>query len=712
VSVAARTADRMHAPRAVLARAGTRTVPILAALVCASFVARLALGWLRATPTFFADEYIYAELARSLAETGQPLIRGASASFPALLQPLLTAPAWLAEDVETSFRLVQALGALAMSLAAVPVFLLSRRLRLGPGVSLALAALALVVPDFVYSGWVVAEPFAYPLALGAVAVGTAVLARPSLRLQLAFLALAVPATFARVQFAVLPVCYLAAVLVVGLRERAVRCTLREQAVVVAAVLVPVAAFLAIGPGQALGFYEGILDLDLGSPELAKWFGADAMLLAYAAGVVLAPGALLGLWLALRRPRSREELAFGALATTFTVALLVEAAAYGIGGDRIQERYFFYAVPLVGILFALYASRGWPHRLALGALAAGLVVLAARVPLAGFAAADGKTNSPTLFATARLEQALGDVATASLVLSLGVTLLACLLVLATRRPQVATPLVLGLAIAVCIGTYAAAAAFNIANAERTRSHVLGPDPSFVDAAGVEGAAMLLTRSSERGVASAYLFWNRSLNTVYLLPGAVPPDSFAVTRLTIAPDGTLLAGGRAVTGPLAADGFSDTVRFRDTDEIASAPAFRLVASPGPHRLELYAPGRYADGWLGLRGAFQLWPETAAGVLTFDLTGPEGAPPVAVELTPPDAPAREVIVRAGRTAEVSVPVCGAGPWSMDFTAPSTGAVGGRYVSVRSSEPEYRVDPTACDYGPRRSPSGPAPRAGTRAS
>ena len=71
---------------------------------------RTAHAWFRSTPTFFADEYIYAELARSLAETGRPLIRGASASFPALLQPLLTAPAWLVEDVETSFRLVQTFG--------------------------------------------------------------------------------------------------------------------------------------------------------------------------------------------------------------------------------------------------------------------------------------------------------------------------------------------------------------------------------------------------------------------------------------------------------------------------------------------------------------------------------------------------------------------------------------------------------------------------
>ncbi|HXV32547.1 MAG TPA: hypothetical protein VD769_00955 [Gaiellaceae bacterium] len=692
MSVAARTAERVEAPRAALARAGTRAVPLLAALVGASFLLRLVLGWLRATPTFFADEYIYAELGRSLAESGQPLIRGASASFPALLQPLLTAPAWLAGDVETSFRLIQVLGALAMSLAAVPAFLLARRVGLAQRVSLAVAALALVVPDFVYAGWVLAEPFAYPLALGAVAAGVTALVRPGLRLQLAFLALAALATFARVQFAVIPVCFVAAVVLMGLRERRARAAFREQALVLAAVVLPAVALAAAGPSRVLGFYEGILDLEIASPEMAKWIGLDAMLLGYAAGVVLAPGALLGLWLALRRPRSREELAFGALALPFVLALLVEAAAYGLGDDRVQERYFFYAVPLVGILFGLYASRGWPHRLAHGVLAAGVVLLAARVPLSGYSAADRKTNAPTLFATARLEQALGDVATASLVLALGITLLVAAVVLASRWPQAATPVALGLALAVGAATYAGAVSYNLANAERTRADVLGRQPSFVDETGIEGAAMLLTRSSERGVASEYLFWNRSLEAVYLLPGSEPPDSFAVTRLTVAPDGTLLAGGRPVTRPLAADSFSDTLRFRDSGEIAAAPAFRLVASAGPQRLELYAPGRFADGWLGLRGSFQLWPETDAGVLAFDLTGPEGSPPVAVELRPQGLPAREVVVEPGRTARVSVPVCAAGPWSMEFVAPSTGAVGGRYVSVQSSEPVYRADPEAC--------------------
>lgn len=695
MSVAARTAERVHARRAALARTRLGVTPALAALVAASFGVRTALAWLRDTPTFFADEYIYAELARSLAETGRPLIRGASASFPALLQPIVTAPAWLVDDVELSFRIVQGLGALLMSLAAIPVFLLARRVGLTGGTGLALAALALLVPDAIYSGFVLSEPLAYPLALAAVLAGLAALVRPAWRTQLVFLALAGAAAFARAQFVVLPLCLLAACALVGLRERRLRATLREQAPVLAVVVLPTLGLLALGPASGLGFYESVLDVELASPSLAKWAGADLMLLVYASGVVLAPGALLGLWLAVRRPRSREELAFGALAGAVLAALVVEAAVWGIDGSRIQERYFFYAVPLVGLAFALYASRGWPHRLVHAGVAAGLVAVAARVPLSGFAAADGKTNAPTLFAVARFEQLLGDVGLASLMLSLGVTLLLAAVVVASRRPAAAAPVALGLALAVSATASAAAVSFGLANADRTARDTLAAEASFVDRSGVTGAAMLQTGSSERGYASAYLFWNRSVDAVYLLPGAEPPDSFAVTRLAIAEDGTLLASGEPVTRPLLADGFSDTLRFRAAEEVAAGPVYRLLRSTGPQRLALYVRGRYADGWLGLRGSAQVWPEEGGGldgVVSFRLTAPAGAPHVAVRLEPEGGPAKEVVVAPGPPRTVSFPACTAGPWSLDFAAPSTGSVGGRFVSVRATEPVYRPDPAAC--------------------
>jgi hypothetical protein len=697
VSVAARTDDRVQARRAALAGVHVGTTPLLAAIVAASFVVRTILAWLRATPTFFSDEYIYSELGRSIAETGRPLIRGASAHFPALLQPILTAPAWLVEEVETSFRLVQVLGALAMSLAAVPIFLLARRLGLAKSVSLALAALAVAVPDMLYSSWIVAEPFAYPLALGAVAAATAALSAPRRGNQLAFLLLAGLAAFARLQFAVLPACFVAALLVVGIRERRLRKALREQILVLGALLLPLAALVLAGPRRALGFYEGVLDVDALSPALAKWLGADALVLAFASGWVLVPGAVLGLVLVLHRPRSRAELAFGALGALVIGAVLLEAAVYGLQGERVHERYFFYAVPLVGLLFALYARRGWPHKLAHALLAAGLVAVSAQVPLSGFVAAEGKTNSPVLFATAYLERRLEDVGLASLLVAAAVGATSAAVVLATRRGRGMTGVALALALAVMTSAYAGAVAFGLENARSVRDSVLSADPSFVDHTGARDVALLHTRHSDRGLAMEALFWNHSVDRAVLLPGGTAPDTFQATQLTVARDGTLLAFGRPVTGALLVDAYSDTLRLHDAPRVLGASlVYRLLAGGERKQLALYAPGRSEDGWLAQQGSFRLWPESAggslAGRLTFTLSGARDGGEVPVGFRLPKGERKSITVPARGSSRVDLPVCSSGPWVAAFTAPLTGTVGDRFVSLRASEPVYTPDPSAC--------------------
>src|ERR671922_1549946 len=67
----------------------------LGGIVVASFGGRFLAALGRVVPYYLPDEYIYPTLARSLAEHGRPLIRGGAAHFPALLDPLVTAPVWL-----------------------------------------------------------------------------------------------------------------------------------------------------------------------------------------------------------------------------------------------------------------------------------------------------------------------------------------------------------------------------------------------------------------------------------------------------------------------------------------------------------------------------------------------------------------------------------------------------------------------------------------
>jgi hypothetical protein len=669
----------------------------LGAIVAASFAVRALAGWLRAGPVYFPDEYIYSELGRSIAEHGRPLVRGAAAHFPAVLQPLLTAPAWLAQDVETSFRLVQLESALVMSLAAVPVYLLGRRLDLSAWLALGAAALTVAVPDMLYAGWVLADPFTYPLVLAALAAGVTALAYPSRRSQIAFVAFAGLATLARVQFVVLPACFLLAALALGLRERRLRRVIVEQRLafgLFALALVPLAL---AGPSALLGYYHGVLDLRLSPLGIGKWAAADAMLVLYSCGWILAPGAIVGLALAIWRPRSRGELTFGILAALFSLAVLFQAGLYAANGaDRIQERYFFYVLPLVFLAFGLFASRGWPHRVPHALLAGVLILVSARVPLAGFAASDGRSNSPLLFSAGELENLFGDTGLASLAIAGVVALLSLVAAALGFRPRRATGIVVGLALGACALSSAGAVAYDHALSNRVRANVVPGDPSMVDASGLGDAALLQSPYGDRGFATEELFWNRSLKSLVLLPGAPPTDAFAVRRAQIGADGSILVAGKALEQPLLVDSYGATTRFRGAHEIGRTPLYRLLEPTGRPRLALYVPGRYFDGWLALEANMRLWPAEVggrlAGRLGFSLYLPADADPVDVRLRYPGGQ-RTVSVRPGGRSTVSLPVCSTGPWSARFSAPFTGSIGQRFVSVRSTEPVFRADPRACN-------------------
>jgi hypothetical protein len=694
VAVAARS-DRLARTRG-FALARVSPLQWLGAIVAVSFVVRTIAGWLRAGPVYFPDEYIYSELGRSIGEHGRPLVRGAAAHFPAVLQPLLTAPAWLADDVETAFRLVQLEGALVMSLAAVPVYLLARKLELGAGLALGAAALSVAVPDMLYAGWVLADPFTYPLALAALAAGVTALAYPSRRSQIAFVAFAGLATLARVQFVVLPACFLLAALGLGLRERRVRRVVVEQRLAFGLFALALVPLVLAGPGALLGYYHGVLDLHLSPLGIGKWAAADAMLVLYSCGWILAPGAIVGLVLAVWRPRSRAELAFGILATLFSLAVLFQAGLYAANGaDRIQERYFCYLLPLVFLAFGLFASRGWPHRVPHALLAGALILVSARVPLAGFAASDGRSNSPLLFSAGELENLIGDTGLASLAIAGLVALLSLAAAALGFRPRRATGIAVGLALGACALSSAGAVAYDHALSTRVRANVVPGNPSMVDAAGLGDAALLQSPHGDRGFATEELFWNRSLTSLVLLPGAPPTDAFAVRRAQIGGDGSILVAGKGVEQPLLVDSYGATTRFRGARELDRTRLYRLLEPMGRPRLALYVPGRYFDGWLALEANIRLWPAEVggrlAGTLGFSLYLPANADPVEVRLRYPSGE-RTVAVQPGTTSAVSLRVCSTGPWSAHFSGPFTGNIGPRFVSVRSTEPVFRPNAAAC--------------------
>lgn len=678
-------------------------VHILVGLIGISFAARLVVGWFRTTPNYFPDEYLYAELARSLLESGRPAVRGLDVAFPSLLQPLLTAPTWLAGDVIVSYRLTQALGALAMSLVAVPVFALGRRLGLGRSLALAAAALSLAVPDLLFASWVMAEPFAYPLFVAAVLAGTAALAEPSKRRGLLLVALVALAAFARAQFAILPVCFVVAVFLVGLRERRLRVVLREQALPLGIFAGCGLTVLLVGVGRVLGLYRSALDGRADPVELIERVGLNGLVLAYASGWILVPGAILGLVLALYRPRSRAELAFGALFLTTTVALLLEAGLAG-AVEHAQERYVFYVLPLAALAFCVYASRGWPARTALALVVSLLIAASAQVPLAGFTAAEGKSQSPFLLAAFRLEEVFGSPGSGSLAIAGAAAVFGIAVIVFSARPRVGTSVVLAVALAASVAASVGAVAFDNRNSASVRAAFLPDEPSWVDRAGFDDVTLVRGLDGIRTEALEQLFWNRSVDRVVLLPGAEGVDHFHSPALTVGSEGSLRSDGRPLAGPLLVDGYGGTIVLADAERIARSQSYTLWRPHGSARMSLYLAGRYSDGWLAAIGRIYLWPDRAIGTIarrvSLTLTAPAGAEGMTIRFQEPGGkPPRAVHLVPGRPETVAFEVCSRGPWHTTYSSNVRGFVGSRVVSAQATEPH--VVSTSCSPDTVRTPA-----------
>ena len=661
------------------------------AIVALSALLQTLLAWRRPTPGYFPDEYMYAELGRSILETGSPLVRGESAHFLPLLYPLLTAPAWLWDDVEHAYRTIQAINAGAMSLAAIPAFLLARRLRVGDRLAVAAAALAVLLPELLYSSAAMAETLAYPLALATAAAAVAALERPTLRLQFVVLTCSGLATLTRLQLAVLPLCYLAAVVAVGARDRRLWATLREHGVAAGAIGLALVLGLGAALSGTVGIYGDITAYSVEPLVAAKGFGATALVLAYAAGWVLVPGALIGLALALGRPRSRTELGFGVFTISFLVLLLLQASVVGDAG-RVQERYAMYALPLLVVAFLLYAARGWPYLRAHALVAAVAATAAAVVPLAGYAAGGGSSQSLVLAALRELEARFGDVGLASLALAVAAAALsAVVLLVAFSRRQLATPTAIAMTAVAALATTGAAFAYQHDARALLRTTFLPADPSWVDAVGEEPVTLLAGPRSTRGDLLSTFFWNRSVKRLALLEGADRPDAFAVLEPRVDGAGRL----DLPAGLLLTDTHGSTILLRDAERIAAAPTKILWRVDSTPQLQLLASGRYFSGLMASEGGFRVWPREPggriAGWLELELAG-AGTTPVSFRVELPGRDALELTIPPRSPKLVRIPVCARGVWSAGFASGSVGFVHGTRVGVRSSEPRLVDDASAC--------------------
>jgi len=354
----------------------------LAALVVFSAVFRYGLSRRVVAPWIMVDELIYSELAKSFAATGHFLIRDVHHGAYGAVYPALISPAWRAfSSIPDAYAAAKTIGSVLMSLTAIPVYFLARRL-VSPLWSLLAAALAVAVPSMMYTGTLMTETVFYPIFVCVAVALVLALERPTLLRQLVLLAVCLVAFLTRSQAIVLiPAVATAPLLLAWLdRRRLLRVASEFRAlygVLVTVVVVALVVELARGksPFDVLGSYSVTGHADYHAGQVLKWLLYHISELDLYLGIV--PFAALLLLCALARSLDRPLRVFLAATVALSVWLLLEVAAFASAlSPRVEERNLFYVAPLFLIALLAWIERGMPRPARATAIAA---VVAAALP---------------------------------------------------------------------------------------------------------------------------------------------------------------------------------------------------------------------------------------------------------------------------------------------------------------------------------------------
>jgi hypothetical protein len=558
-----------------------------AVVVTGVAVLRLLAAWRLAGPALIPDEYLYTAIARSVAHGGPPTVRGGHFDFLPVLASVLTAPVWLIHDVGLAYRVAQAECVGAMTLAALPAFALARRAGLTEKSACIASILAALVPDVAFSGLLLSEPFAYPLFLACTLAGVDAVRRPTARRQAIFLLTAGALCATRLQFAFLPLAYFAAVAVTARPLRAAA-VLRAHRLVWLTVSAAGVALVMVGHAL-VGRYAGISGFRIAPMSVAHWMGANLVLLLVAAGWVTAPGALLGL---VHQLRSRDggARAMAAMTAATTVALVGEAGIFGAGLGQLEERYTFYAAPLLVIAFLVALERGLLGGRAHALMAGGLAAVAFLLPLDEPLFHGLRGQSPALLALSAIQRHLGwEAPLGAGALLLALALAALLLARHGREwriPVVAAALVSVLSIG-CGVTLVRASGSNAQAAWRL--NVAGP-VSFLAFPG----------STDPGDLTTALFWNPSIVRVLVLGSRGSVDGFASVPVRLTAGGRLVGDRGPIGGAVAFQAGLNAIKTHRGRSIAERGPYGVIRDAAATRIrELVAGWSRTSGYLAANG-----------------------------------------------------------------------------------------------------------------
>jgi hypothetical protein len=378
----------------------------LALLVSASFALLVVQALAVVHPFAYVDELIYSTAAKRIAHGESPAPPEAGYGY-GLVYVLLLAPVYrLAGHVPDAYPLVKVVNAAAFSLAAVPAYVLTRRVA-RPSLALGVAALTLALPARLYASLEMTECVAFLVFLVAVVAIVRCVEDPTAGRQAAvLLAIALAVETRRqnlVLMAALPlVILLATALETRGARRSLRRALRRFPVVWIALLIGVAAIAtwsvarSASPAATLGPFDVLVDgYDVGS--VAFWLRAHVGTLGLVLGVIPLVVLPFGLAVALRRAAGVSERALGATTAILVPLLLVQVALFAstpFGHEHVHERYLFYVAPLTFAVLALWIEKGRPGRSWLAVAAALVVLLPLLIPWSGVSRS-GHVEAPVI-----------------------------------------------------------------------------------------------------------------------------------------------------------------------------------------------------------------------------------------------------------------------------------------------------------------------------
>jgi len=607
-------------------------------------------------PVVLCDEFIYSNVAKNLAEHGRYLFRGVP-SHPSYLYPLLIAPAWFFHSMATTYALAKAIGAVAMSLIAVPTYLWTRRLA-GTWYGVLAAGLALLLPAFFYSGILMTESVFLPAFVLACFAIASMLERPTLVRQLAALVAIALAIAIRVQgivfVLVIPTAVLFKVVLdwrAGSSFERVVAELRRLWLTAVLLIGGSALYVAYKRVQGeplvtgLGTYQALGRTHYPVVPTARWAVRHLTELEIALGLVPVAALIVLLWLGLvKKATTNAERGFLAVVCAAMLWMLAEVGAFSAAVTPfVFERYTFYLEPLLLISFVVWLARGLPRPIIGTALAVVLpIALLFALNLNRFVGPD-TVNGVTLASLFRFSLHLpGGIGELRWLILFGAALGAFLFAVCSRAvARVALPALLA---AYLVGV-SISAQDDVLAASRDSRSAAGAEPSWVgQALGRDTPAVYVLTPSKSVAPSTVLlqteFWNPNVVDVYSV-GATEICGIYETPTTIQ-----VATGR-IEPPVP-----DQVEYAIADRSLPFGGRRVaLGGPADARLALYRVGRslqvgeitegvYGDGWMAQDASYTQYvaPRGVPGRLTVTVGRQSWGGP--------DVPGH-VVIRVGRPA-----------------------------------------------------------------